>query len=122
MNKLVIVASLLAASASSQALAAPTHYTFCFGGGRAALYYSAVFPTDQGTKTADTANAFNAFVKGKYGTMIHSECRIMDPGGRRVDKRLGRQRPMTEIPRLIRRLERKANRIVKNVRQLAAGR
>ena len=74
MNKLVIVASLLAASARSQALAAPTHYTFCYGGGRAGLYYSAVFPTDQGTKTADSANAFNAFVKGKYGTMIHSEC------------------------------------------------
>jgi hypothetical protein len=73
MNKLVIVASLLAATASSQALAA-THYRFCFGGGRAGLYYSAVFPSDQGTKTADTAIAFNAFVKGKYGTVIHSEC------------------------------------------------
>jgi hypothetical protein len=73
MNKLIIMASLLAATASSQALAA-TNYRFCFGGGRAGLYYSAVFPADQGTKTADTANAFNAFVKGKYGTMIHSEC------------------------------------------------
>jgi hypothetical protein len=73
MNKLVIVASLLVATASSQALAA-TNYRFCFGGGRAGLYYSAVFPADQGTKTADTANAFNAFVKGKYGTVIHSEC------------------------------------------------
>jgi hypothetical protein len=73
MNKLVIVASLLAATASSHAFAA-THYRFCLGGGRAGLYYSAVFPADQATKTADTANAFNAFVKGKYGTIIHSEC------------------------------------------------
>ncbi len=73
MNKLVIVASLLAATASSQAFAA-TSYRFCFGGGRAGLYYSAVFPADQGTKTADNEKAFDAFVKGKYGTMIHSEC------------------------------------------------
>ena len=73
MNKLVIVASLLAVTASSQALA-DTSYRFCFGGGRAALYYSAVFPSDRAIKTADTAIAFNAFVKSKYGTMIHGEC------------------------------------------------
>jgi hypothetical protein len=73
MKKIVIVASLLLATVRSQGLPA-TNYRFCFGGGRAALYYSAVFQSDQATKTADTATAFDVFVKGKYGTVIHSEC------------------------------------------------
>lgn len=73
MTKLALVVFAFAVLTTSQALA-ETRYMICFGGGRAALYYSAVFPVPAGTKDADKATAFNAFVKGKYGKMIFSEC------------------------------------------------
>ena len=73
MNRTVFVIAGVAAMTSSQALASP-RYMLCFGGGRAALYYSNVFPVLEGTKDADAAKAFNAFVKGKYGATIFSEC------------------------------------------------
>jgi len=75
MRNATVLIFTFAMMAGSQALA-DTRYMFCFGGGQVGLYYSAVFPVPQGTKGADKANAFNAFVKSKYGTMIFSECHI----------------------------------------------
>ncbi|MBS0360509.1 MAG: hypothetical protein JSR98_03945 [Proteobacteria bacterium] len=63
----------LAVLAATPALA-QTHYMLCFGGGRAALYWSAVFPVPESTKSADSQKAFNAFVQAKYGKAILSEC------------------------------------------------
>jgi hypothetical protein len=63
----------LAAAIGTPALA-DTHYMLCFGGGRAALYWSNVFAVPETTKSDASALAFNAFVKARYGTMIHSEC------------------------------------------------
>ena len=59
--------------AASQAFA-DTHYVLCYGGGRRALYYSAVFPVPTGTKSDQKAKAFDDFVKGRYGTPILAEC------------------------------------------------
>lgn len=73
MKRFALAVFALAAMASSSALA-DTRYIFCYGGGRAGLYYSAVFPVAQGTKSADKEKAFDAFVKGKYGTMIFANC------------------------------------------------
>jgi len=73
MNKTLVVLLPLGLMAASQALA-DTHYELCFGGGRKALYYSAVFPVPAGTKSDDKAKAFNDFVKGRYGTPILAEC------------------------------------------------
>ncbi|HSM94494.1 MAG TPA: hypothetical protein VLT91_00520 [Rhizomicrobium sp.] len=73
MSRVAYAAFALAALASTQALA-DTHYMYCYGGGRAGLYYSANFPVPQGAKSGDTAKLFNAFVQKKYGTTIFSEC------------------------------------------------
>jgi hypothetical protein len=73
MRKIGFLAFIVAVVASSQALA-DTSYMFCFGGGRAGLYYSAVFPVPHGTNDEGKAQSFNAFVKSKYGVMIFSEC------------------------------------------------
>ena len=73
LSKAAISMFVLAMLASSQALA-DTRYMYCYGGGRAGLYYSAVFPVPQGTQDQDKAKAFNAFVEGKYHTLIFSEC------------------------------------------------
>ena len=73
MSKVAYAAFTLAALVSSQAFA-DTHYMYCYGGGRTALYYSANFPVPQGTKSADTAKVFNAFIQKKYGKTIFSEC------------------------------------------------
>ncbi|HLY04715.1 MAG TPA: hypothetical protein VKR31_03110 [Rhizomicrobium sp.] len=59
--------------AGSRALA-DTHYMLCVGGGRAGLYYSAVFPVTEDTKSDATAKAFRAFVSSKYKKMISAEC------------------------------------------------
>ncbi len=76
MKKTVFVLLGFATLASSQALA-ETRYMYCYGGGRAGLYYSAVFPVSFGTvKSADKAKAFNAFVQGKYGVTIFSDCHM----------------------------------------------
>lgn len=73
MNKFGFLAFAVAAIASSHALAS-TDYAFCFGGGRAGLYYSANFPVVHGSSDENRAKAFNAFVKAKYGVLIFSEC------------------------------------------------
>jgi hypothetical protein len=73
MSRFGLVLAALAAMAATPALAAP-HYMFCFGGGPAALYYSAVFAVPEGTKSTPTAKAFTAFVQGKYGHSPGTEC------------------------------------------------
>jgi hypothetical protein len=74
MNKAAVVILASGLLASAQPTIAETHYMFCFGGGPAATYFSAVFPVPDNTRSKDKEPAFNAFVKGKYGTMIHAEC------------------------------------------------
>src|SRR5947209_7569596 len=73
MTKASVVVFALALLASARALA-DTSTMFCFGGGRAGLYFSGVFPVVHGTRSADKAKAFNAFVKARYGNPILSEC------------------------------------------------
>jgi hypothetical protein len=73
MKRTLFLAATLAAATATPAFA-DTHYMLCFGGGRAALYWSNVFAVPETTKSDESALAFNAFVKAKYGTMIHSEC------------------------------------------------
>jgi hypothetical protein len=73
MNRLFVVILASGLFANSQAAIAETHYMYCFGGGRP-VYFSAVFPVPESTRGRDKEPAFNAFVKDKYGTMIHAEC------------------------------------------------
>ena len=73
MRKIVFVAVALSALAGSQALA-DTHYMYCYGGGRAGLYYSAVFAVPESVKSDPEAKVFSAFVKSKYGVTISSQC------------------------------------------------
>ena len=74
MNKAAVLIVATGLIASSHTTIAATHYMYCFGGGPAATYFSAVFPVSEDTRSRDTQPAFNAFVKGKFGTMIHAEC------------------------------------------------
>ena len=73
MNRVGVAILASALLAGSQAAIAETHYMFCFGGGRP-VYFSAVFAVPETTRGKDKAPEFDAFVKSKYGTMIHSEC------------------------------------------------
>jgi hypothetical protein len=73
MNKSAVLAALWAAFAATPALA-DTHYMVCWGGGQKAVYFSAVYPVGEDTKSKDEQPRFNAFVQAKYGTMIHAEC------------------------------------------------
>lgn len=73
MRRIALAVFAFAALSSSSALA-DTRYMFCYGGGRAGLYYSAVFAVAQGTKSADKEKPFDAFVKAKYGTVIFANC------------------------------------------------
>src|SRR5690242_727341 len=73
MSKVAYAAFALAVLASSQALA-DTHYLYCYGGGRAAVDYSANFAVPAGTKSADTPKLFNAFIQKTSGTTNFSEC------------------------------------------------
>ena len=71
----VILAGTLVGAllASSQAFA-DSHYMYCFGGGRAATYFSANYPVSEDTKSKTEEPKFAAFVKAKYGTTISAEC------------------------------------------------
>lgn len=73
MTRSVALMFALTLLASTQAYA-ETSYTFCFGGGRAGLYYSSVYPVAHGTSDVAMAKEFSAFVKAKYGVMIYSQC------------------------------------------------
>jgi hypothetical protein len=74
MNTAAVVILASGLLAGSQTALAETHYMYCYGGGPAATYFSAVFPVSESTRGRDKEPVFNAFVKGKYGTMIHAEC------------------------------------------------
>jgi hypothetical protein len=88
MNKASFVVLALAVLTSSQALA-DTDYMFCYGGGRLGLYYSTVFPVVHGTRDADKAKAFIAFVKARHGATIVSECHSdMTQANSRSDKKM----------------------------------
>jgi hypothetical protein len=73
MKKIALAVFAFAAVSSTCALADSRHM-FCYGGGRAALYYSAIFPVAQGVKSAEKEKAFDAFIKAKYGTVIFAGC------------------------------------------------
>jgi hypothetical protein len=72
--KYAAAAMILAGAVANSPAPAQTRYMLCFGGGRAGLYYSGVFPVPAATRDEDKAKAFGAFVKGKYGTTIMAEC------------------------------------------------
>src|SRR5689334_15038269 len=74
MTRTVLLAAAVLAAATATPALAVDHYMHCYGGGRAGLYFSGVFPVPEGTKGKDKALAFNAFVQKKYGTMVHTEC------------------------------------------------
>ena len=73
MKKAALVILASAVMAGSPALA-DTHYMHCYGGGRAGLYFSAVFPVPEGVMSKDKAKAFDAFIQGKYHVTIFSNC------------------------------------------------
>jgi hypothetical protein len=74
MKRTLLLAATAAVSTSATPVLAVDHYMHCYGGGRAGLYYSDIFPVPEGTKSKDKALAFNAFVQRKYGTTVHTEC------------------------------------------------
>src|SRR5689334_11877582 len=73
MTRTVLLAAAAVAASATPALAAD-HYMHCYGGGRAGVYFSDVFPVSEDTRGKDKEPAFNAFVQKKYGVMVHTEC------------------------------------------------
>ena len=74
MNAMAAFVVFPLAMLASSSTSARTDYAFCMGGGRANLFYSAVFPVVHGPSDAARPKAFNAFIQAKYGITIFSEC------------------------------------------------
>jgi hypothetical protein len=73
MTKAAVLMCAVAVVASAPAFA-DTHYMLCFGGGRQALYFSAVFPVPESAKSKDEEPLFAAYVQAKYSTRPGVEC------------------------------------------------